>query len=510
MRGKEHPVYTQIRTYNKGGVVMQKQMELFNEGGLADEGGTVDPVSGNDVPVGSTQKEVRDDIPAQLSEGEFVLPADVVRYHGLEKIMQLRDEAKQGLQKMEDMGQMGNSDEAILDDDIPFSIEDLDMEDDGVLEYNQGGVVQPQGFTGISGYQPSQFANYQPQFTQYQAPQMTQPAYVPPTQQVVPTMQQQVVPKFEQFIATPTGAYDEMRTYTNPNTGETRQIPFVGGSPIYPIPEGFVYQDPEQVTTQDVTTTPTTVGTTQVTQQQGGGEEQVHDPVLFGKNKDTLKSDAYSSAVTSLAKHQLGSLAPAMAIASEIKNKFLGEGEKPQASSNDYAVAMNLTRNAFAKSLNKDISELDVSELDQLGTAMQAVEEVVRDVGPEILSEETVGDTGISRRQNMINSIIEFSKRDPAEEAAKIQAARDRQAERDRQALAAMEAREREAREAQERFYPQRDDNNDDRPTGGGTSFSDIKEQATREDRFGEAGRYMNKGGDVTKQMKKSGLASKK
>ena len=68
---------------------MATQMELFEpvergfeEGGLMDEGGTVDPVSGNDVPVGSTQEEVRDDIPAQLSEGEFVLPADVVRYHG--------------------------------------------------------------------------------------------------------------------------------------------------------------------------------------------------------------------------------------------------------------------------------------------------------------------------------------------------------------------------------------------------------------------------------------------
>ena len=50
---------------------MKRQMDLFQEGGLKDEGGTVDPVSGNDVPPGSTQEEVRDDIPAQLSEGEF-------------------------------------------------------------------------------------------------------------------------------------------------------------------------------------------------------------------------------------------------------------------------------------------------------------------------------------------------------------------------------------------------------------------------------------------------------
>jgi hypothetical protein len=97
----------------KGGSIPQ-QMELFQEGGLKDEGGTIDPVSGNDVPSGSTQEEVRDDIPAQLSEGEFVFPADVVRYIGLEKLMMIRQRAKAGLQRMEEMGQMGNSEEAIL------------------------------------------------------------------------------------------------------------------------------------------------------------------------------------------------------------------------------------------------------------------------------------------------------------------------------------------------------------------------------------------------------------
>ena len=119
---------------------MAKQMELFEDGGLKDEGGTVDPVSGNDVPPGSTKEEVRDDIPAQLSEGEFVFPADVVRFIGLEKLMKIRQRAKAGLQRMEDMGQMGNSEEAIMPDDLPFSIDDLDMEDDG-LEMAQGGLV---------------------------------------------------------------------------------------------------------------------------------------------------------------------------------------------------------------------------------------------------------------------------------------------------------------------------------------------------------------------------------
>ena len=131
--------------FNEGGLakdVEASQLGMFEEGGLEDEGGSIDPVSGNDVPVGSTEAEVRDDIPAQLSPGEFVLPADVVRYHGLEKIMALRDEAKKGLARMEAMGQMGNSDEATLSDDVPFTEDDIDIgEDDGeVREFNEGGL----------------------------------------------------------------------------------------------------------------------------------------------------------------------------------------------------------------------------------------------------------------------------------------------------------------------------------------------------------------------------------
>ena len=58
----------------------------------------------NNPPVGSFPSEVADDIPAMISEGEFMLPADVVRYHGLEKIRGLMSEAKMGLSCMEDEG----------------------------------------------------------------------------------------------------------------------------------------------------------------------------------------------------------------------------------------------------------------------------------------------------------------------------------------------------------------------------------------------------------------------
>ena len=255
---------------------MKEQMEMFEDGGLKDEGGTVDPVSGNDVPPGSNQEEVRDDIPAQLSEGEFVFPADVVRYHGLDKLMRMRQEAKMGLKLMDAMGQMGNSEEAVIPDDVPFDINDLDIED--VPQYNTGGVVMQPGFTGVQSTPSSQFPAQPTGFVPYVMPteaasqQFVAPSYTPPAQAVVPTMTEQQLPEFKDFITTPTGAYDELREYRNPTTGEIRQIPFVGGEPIYPIPEGFVYQDPEAVTTEEVTTTPTTPQTTQVTQQQPDGD----------------------------------------------------------------------------------------------------------------------------------------------------------------------------------------------------------------------------------------------
>ena len=118
---------------NEGGAVMpmEKQMELF------EDGGEVDPVSGNGIPLGSTAKEVRDDQPAMLSEGEMVVPADVVRYFGVEFFMDLRDKAKIGYKKMEAMGQFGTEEGQTLPDDTlfnaggpPFTIEDIEVIED--------------------------------------------------------------------------------------------------------------------------------------------------------------------------------------------------------------------------------------------------------------------------------------------------------------------------------------------------------------------------------------------
>ena len=282
---------------------MDKQMELFEDGGLMDEGGMVDEVSGNEVPPGSTREEVRDDIPAQLSEGEFVFPADVVRYIGLENLMRMRQEAKMGLAQMEAMGQMGNSEEATMPDDLPFDMYDLEVEDDGVQDFAEGGVVKAQagtfvtpGITGITGTQQSQFAGFTPQSItppmqplQPTTQPLQQTGYVAPIQQTTPTSTAPLTTGFAGKTAGfDVGPPDEYRTYRN-EAGMEIQVPYKNGKvhPSFNVPEGY-----SLVTAETETKTPeTTTETTQVTGQPEGDDEPQYDPITQGEKGQFSTTD---------------------------------------------------------------------------------------------------------------------------------------------------------------------------------------------------------------------------
>jgi hypothetical protein len=119
-----------------------KQMQfLFEEGGIADDGMNRDPISGNEIPPGSLAEEVRDDIPAQLSEGEYVVPADVLRYYGVKFFEDLRTQAKMGLGEMEEDGRIGG--EPIPADQVIDS--QLSPEEEAELQammgMNEGGLA---------------------------------------------------------------------------------------------------------------------------------------------------------------------------------------------------------------------------------------------------------------------------------------------------------------------------------------------------------------------------------
>jgi hypothetical protein len=126
-----------------GTVAMNKQMSFaFADGGLRDDGMREDPVSGNEVPAGSMAEEVRDDIPAQLSEGEYVVPADVVRYYGVKFFEDLRDAAKISLQDMEARGRIGGEP---VPEGGPMNEDDLTPEELAAIQemmgMSQGGSV---------------------------------------------------------------------------------------------------------------------------------------------------------------------------------------------------------------------------------------------------------------------------------------------------------------------------------------------------------------------------------
>lgn len=141
----------------------KNQMEmLFDEGGISDDGMNVDPVSGNEIPPGSMASEVRDDIPAQLSEGEYVVPADVLRFYGVKFFENLRSEAKQGMAQMEADGRIGGE---------PIGMEDP-REAESALTPEEMAVLQEMGMA-VGGMvpQPTQSTDpYMQQQRMYQQP----------------------------------------------------------------------------------------------------------------------------------------------------------------------------------------------------------------------------------------------------------------------------------------------------------------------------------------------------
>jgi hypothetical protein len=106
----------------KGGGSVEKKVKFVKD----DDDDVPDP------PPGATPEEVADDIPAYLSTGEYVLPANVVRYIGLKNITGMHQRALSELQQMEDLDIIENVDENgyVEEDDDEMDY----MKPEGVVE----------------------------------------------------------------------------------------------------------------------------------------------------------------------------------------------------------------------------------------------------------------------------------------------------------------------------------------------------------------------------------------
>ena len=187
----------------------------------------VDPVSGNEVPPGSLPEEVRDDIPAMLSEGEYVVPADVLRYYGVKFFEDLRAMAKMGLAEMDANGRIGGEPIEAEEDDLPFNDEELMVEEDGMPSEEEmnaalGGLV---GYNE-GGAQLDMFGN-----------QMFQQDPDDPTQVIMGSQ-------------AGSGGY-ELITYYGP-AGQEVNIPFFNGTPLGAIPAGYTQTKPQATSAQEV------------------------------------------------------------------------------------------------------------------------------------------------------------------------------------------------------------------------------------------------------------------
>jgi len=140
--------------FAEGGTIMNKQMEMafMKQGGIKDDGMTKDPVSGNEIPPGSMATEVRDNIPAMLSEGEYVVPADVLRYYGVNFFENLRGQAKNGLQSMEQNGRIGGT---------PMTQQDVARNMQQPVMANTGMMLEPE-----KQQSPQAMGNQTPGFNQ--------------------------------------------------------------------------------------------------------------------------------------------------------------------------------------------------------------------------------------------------------------------------------------------------------------------------------------------------------
>jgi Arc/MetJ-type ribon-helix-helix transcriptional regulator len=171
----------------------------------------IDPVSGNDVPPGALPQEVRDDVDAKLSEGEYVVPADVLRYYGVKFFEDLRNKAKKSLQAMDEDGRIGGAPLEEEMDDLPFSDEELVSQDD------TEGEVMKAARGALVGYQEGGM-------------QLSYPSYIKQ-----PNLASVGMPSPSGTAST--GGV-EYRKYVN-DAGMSITIPYYNGQPMGIVPVGY-------------------------------------------------------------------------------------------------------------------------------------------------------------------------------------------------------------------------------------------------------------------------------
>ena len=199
-----------------------------------------------DPPPGATKKEIADDQMVLLSEGELVVPANVVRFHGLATYEGMRREALTGLQAMESDGQISYITEG----------KTKKTRQGGIMKAQQGIIPLPGQQYTPTYQQPiveaasSQFITT-PEGTQVYTPSVTQQALATPVNpQVTPVYTQ--TPGLATRVVAPNIGYflpEEQRlSYMRPDAPPSGFVPAPGvpvTPPDDPTPDPII-DEPEQ------------------------------------------------------------------------------------------------------------------------------------------------------------------------------------------------------------------------------------------------------------------------
>jgi len=308
--------------FNEGGMTVDNQTDVIFKSvrSYAEGGEVVDPVSGNEVPPGSLPEEVRDDIDARLSEGEYVVPADVVRYYGVKFFEDLRTKAKAGLEKMDEEGRIGGEPigmEVIEpEDDFPFDVSELQTTED-IQGFDEGGDV-----------------------TRMQNP-----------------------------FANSMGSSTEFKTYVN-EQGLTLYIRFVDGKPMDYIPPGYVLEG----------TPSATESTTSVERESKDSSQTLAPPTeSTGKSAKERLSAMSLDELTSAAKFTQKLRNPSVGIAAGALNPILGFAVRLGSG----AKIADIDQELRSRLKNPDLTEEQRSQIETARSQFSYVDKEPKDGKPD-------------------------------------------------------------------------------------------------------------------------------
>jgi hypothetical protein len=133
----------------------QDEKVMMSCGGMATMG---EGMMSDQMPIGATSAEVADDIEAMISENEYVLPANVVKWHGLKHIMDMQNEAEMGLMMMHGSGLIQEVESGTEEESDSTGAENAEVSDEGdseqeeqeTFETPEGNEVEVAGITTVN------------------------------------------------------------------------------------------------------------------------------------------------------------------------------------------------------------------------------------------------------------------------------------------------------------------------------------------------------------------------